>query len=58
MHPETAGFHYVLALVEARSGDFSAAKASLAAAFKVAPELRTAALDDDRLTEFWRTLGE
>jgi hypothetical protein len=58
MHPEAGRCHYALALVEARARNIPAVKEALAVAFTAARELREPALDDERLREFWRTLGE
>jgi hypothetical protein len=53
LHPGAARCYYALALVEAAEGNFSAVRESLECAFRASPEMRTDALFDARLTEFW-----
>ena len=51
--PNVAIFHYNLACYECQLGDLEKAKESLNQAFKLEPQFRVAALDDEDLRPLW-----
>lgn len=55
-HPTEPMLHYNLACYECQLGDLEVAKARLAHAFKLQPQCRLMALDDEDLEPLWAAL--
>ena len=54
--PNAAIFHFNLACYTCQLGDIEKAKTTLLRAFKLEPQFRVMALDDEDLKPLWETL--